>query len=441
MDRPQPPPRLAYAPPGWPVLVGSAGPVQPRLRRFDLRRGTLLALSVAVATAAAVLAAQLVTLNTGAPAYGATEISLTGPTLQPDENPLYAIRDVLDRQSAALLRGDRNGYLRAIPAEQRELRAQASQRFDSLTALHVRRWTMTTWGVPSMINGVWEQPVDLGYCFGPGDCTAINLRIDTSWTVVHRRLQLVAYEQTTRPWDDTRLTVKDGSRVTVAGPVSDSVLDQVLRAAEAAAGTADRFATSFDGPPQRYFVYVAGKSQWQRWYNGGGENAAAYTRSLQPGASDVVIDRREVTSDADTTTILTHEFGHVVTLDGAAPPASTWWLVEGTAEYIANGDGSSVRGDLPSVRTYLAGGRWDGTVALGPPPADASLEDIVARYGIALLAVMYLAKHYGEAKALELFRQVVRKQATLQAASRSVLGADWQAVSKETAASIRAVAS
>src|SRR5689334_19536970 len=123
------------------------GPLQPpqRLvappnRRFDARRGTLLALAVAVATAVAVLAAQLVTLNTGAAAYSATTTSLTGPTLRPDENPLYAIRDVLGRQSAALLRGDRNGYLRAIPAEQRTLRTQAGQRFESLRALHVQQW-------------------------------------------------------------------------------------------------------------------------------------------------------------------------------------------------------------------------------------------------------------------------------------------------------------
>jgi hypothetical protein len=428
--------RPAAGPPGWPVPGGS-GPVPPRLRRFDPRRGTLLALSVAVATAVAVLAAQLVTLNTGASAHGSTEISAIGPTLEAGENPLYAIRDVLDRQSAALLHGDRDGYLRAIPAQQQELRAQAGQRFESLTALHVRRWTMTTWGVPSLVNGVWEEPVDLGYCFGASDCTPINLRIDTSWTVVHRRLQLVAYEQTNRPWDGSRLTVKDGSRVTVAGPVSGAVLDQVLHAAEDAAGTADRFATSFDGPPERYFVYVAGKSQWQRWYDGGGANAAAYTRALQPGASDVVIDRREVTSDVETTTILTHEFGHVVTLDGTRPPVDTWWLIEGMAEYIANGDGSALRDDLPSVHKYLKEGRWDGTVALGPPPTDASLEDTVARYGIALLAVTYLARHYGEAKALEFFARMVRRQATLQAASRSVFGEDWSAVSKHTAASIR----
>src|SRR5262249_48624634 len=160
------------------------------------------------------------------------------------------------------------------------------------------------------------------------------------------------------------------------------VLDRVLQAAETATGTTDRFATSFDGLPQRYFVYVAGKSEWLRWYDGASPNAAAYTRALEPGASDVVIDRSVVTSDEETTTILTHEFGHVVTLDGTSPAATTWWLVEGIAEYIANGDGSALRDDLSSVRTYLAGGRWDGTVNLGPPPDDASLEDTIARYGI-----------------------------------------------------------
>jgi hypothetical protein len=421
-------PQAGRPAPVWPSAVRSA-PVRP------LR--LLLALSIAVLTAAAVLAAQLVTLPANAAASGPTGISLTGPTLRPDENPLYAIRDVLAGQSQALLHGDRDGYLRAIPEQQRVLRTQAGQRFDSLTALHVRRWSLTTWGVPSTLNGLWQQPVELGYCFGRSDCTPIYLRVGTSWAVVHGRLQLVAYEQTNRPWDGGRLTVKDGKRVTVAGPVSDTVLDRVLHAAETATGTTDRLATSFDGLPQRYFVYVAGKSEWLRWYDGASPNAAAYTRALEPGASDVVIDRSVVTSDDETTTILTHEFGHVVTLDGTSPPAAAWWLVEGIAEYVANGDGSALRDDLSSVRTYLAAGRWDGTVSLGPPPDGASLEDTVARYGIALLAVTYLAKHYGEAKMLDFFTQVVRRQAALEDASQSVFGTTWQTVSKDTAASIR----
>jgi hypothetical protein len=79
-------------------------------------------------------------------------------------------------------------------------------------------------------------------------------------------------------------------------------------------------------------------------------------------------------------------------------------------------------------------------VDLGPPPADASLADSVARYGIALLAVTYLAKHFGEAKMLAFLVQVLRKRVTVQAAAPAVLGADWQAVSSGAAASIRAAA-
>jgi hypothetical protein len=129
-----------------------------------------------------------------------------------------------------------------------------------------------------------------------------------------------------------------------------------------------------------------------------------------------------------------------VTLDGTEPPASAWWLVEGSAEYIANGSGAALREDRPALRAYLAKKGWDGTVDLGPPPADASLADSVARYGIALLAVTYLAKHFGEAKMLAFLVQVLRKRVTVQAAAPAVLGADWQAVSSGAAASIRAAA-
>jgi hypothetical protein len=115
-------------------------------------------------------------------------------------------------------------------------------------------------------------------------------------------------------------------------------------------------------------------------------------------------------------------------------------LIEGIAEYIANGDGSALEGDLPSVRAYLAAGRWDGTVALSRPPKDASLEDTVACYGIALLAVTYLAKRYGEAKMIAFFTSMVRQRTTLEAASQSALATDWATVAKDAAASIRTAA-
>ena len=182
----------------------------------------------------------------------------------------------------------------------------------------------------------------------------------------------------------------------------------MLGAAEAAAPTDDRFATSFDGPPQRYFVYVAGDAQWRRWYDHAGTaNAAAYAIPLQPGATDVV--STSTTSDPPPTRrlLLTHEFAHVVTLGGVAPPAGAFWLTEGIAEYIADGDGAVLRKDLPSVRAYVGSGRWDGTVTQARPATDGALEDALARYGIALLAVRYLAQRHGEAKMLAFFTEVV----------------------------------
>ncbi|MEV4517102.1 hypothetical protein AB0K00_50125 [Dactylosporangium sp. NPDC049525] len=409
-------------------------------------RGALAALSLTAVTALTVLVALLLSLYAPATAHVAAGLTLTGPAIGPDENPLDAIRDVLARQSDALLRGDRDGYLRAIPVERQELREQAGRRFDSLTALHVKRWTLTATSMPERRADGWRQPVGVAYCFGADDCTTVDLRVDTTWSVARGRLQLIAYEQTTRPWDTTTLTAKAGARVTVAGPadgeqVSPATLDLVLNAAEAATRTDDRFATSFDGPPQRYFVYVAGDAQWQRWYDGSTRSySAAYAMPLQPGATDVVLNVRDVRSDAGVTMLLTHEFAHVVTLGGTVPPAQAFWLTEGIAEYIADGDGSAMRQDLPAVRGYVAAGRWDGSVTPARPGKDASLDDATALYGIALLTVRYLAQRYGEPKLLAYFTEVVRRRQPLDAASRSVFGADWQSVSKDAAASIRAAA-
>lgn len=403
-------------------------------------------LSATAVTAFTVLVALLLSLYAPATAHGAAGLTLTGPVVRPGESPLDAIRDVLARQSEALLRGDRDGYLRAIPVERQELREQAGQRFDSLTALHVRRWTLTATTMPERYGDGWRQAVGVAYCFGADDCTTVDLRVDTAWSVARGRLQLVAYEQTTRPWDTTRLTAKVGARVTVAGPadgeqVSPATLDLVLHAAEAAAPIDDRFATSFEGPPQRYFVYVAGDAQWLRWYDGTTRSySAAYAMPLQPGATDVVLNVRDVRSDAGATLLLTHEFAHVVTLGGTVPPAQAFWLTEGIAEYIADGDGAATRQNLPAVRGYVTDGRWDGSVTPARPAKDASLDDATARYGIALLAVRYLAQRYGEPKLLAFFTEVVRRRQPLDAASQSVFGTDWQSVSKDAAASVRAAA-
>ncbi|MET7394038.1 hypothetical protein ABZS66_11135 [Dactylosporangium sp. NPDC005572] len=409
-------------------------------RRFGAGHGVVLALSVAVVTAVAVLAAQLVAVLPGDRAYAAAGIPATGPAVPEGENPLYAIQEVLEQQASALLRGDRAGYLRAIPAAQQELRAQATARFGTLTALRVRKWTMTTIGIPSRVDDVWKLAVDVSYCFDRDDCTPLDARIETRWAVPNGRLQLVAYEGSDRPWDDgTALVVKDGARVTVASAAADpAIADRVMRAAEAAAETNDRFAATFGGAPQRYHVYLAGDEEWLEWYGGASDNAAAFTIPLAPGVSDVVVDHSTVTSDGWATTLLTHEFAHVVTLGGENPSYSTWWLTEGIAEYIANTDGSVEGPDLRSVRPYLAAGKWDGTVTLGPPPADTSLADANALYGIAFMTVQYLAKRFGEEPMLAFFTQVVRRHASVDAASRSIFGTAWSPVAKDAASSIRA---
>ncbi|GAA3453361.1 hypothetical protein GCM10018962_51940 [Dactylosporangium matsuzakiense] len=420
-----------------PANRGPAAVYGPGMTR--VRTGTVVALAAAVVAAAAVLAAQLVSLGPDSTAYAAAAFERTGPVVGPGENPLYAIQEVLKGQTAAVLHGDRDAYLGAIPVADTTLRDRAGDRFDALTALHVTRWDLATNGVPGQVNGAWRLPVSIGYCFDDPGCTPIPLLIDTEWTVVHGRVRLVGYEQTDRPWDRSRLTVRRGERVTVAGAgsVAPELLDRLLQASERGAPVDDRAASAFGGPPRRYLVYVAGDEEWKRWYVGDTENAAAYTIPLQPGTAEVVVHDRSIRADDWNLTMMTHEFAHVVTLAGNRYPAGAWWLVEGIAEYIANGDGGALHDDLDAVQRYLTDGRWDGTVALGPPAAGATLDDTVARYGIALLAVTYLAQRFGEAKLFEFFTEVVRRYGTVEAASRTILGAEWPAVAKDAAAAVR----
>jgi Peptidase of plants and bacteria len=215
-------------------------------------------------------------------------------------------------------------------------------------------------------------------------------------------------------------------------------LPALLAAAERAATVTDRFA-KWGKPPGRYVVYLAGRSEWGKWYGVPQQPwVAAFAMPLTDVATEVVLNVDNVDS-RDVTDVLRHELTHVVTLAGVDRTyAHSWWLVEGVAEYVRVTGGARPFDGLGDVRRYVHSGLWSGDVALDSPPAGATAGDVNGRYGVAYLAVKRLADRFGEAKMLAFFGAVVRDGMALDKAALSVLGVAWAEVRADCAAAVRA---
>ncbi|GAA3455232.1 hypothetical protein [Dactylosporangium matsuzakiense] len=135
--------------------------------------------------------------------------------------------------------------------------------------------------------------------------------------------------------------------------------------------------------------------------------------------------------------LLTHEFTHVLSLGDDDGDDRDWWLSEGLAEYVADRGGDWTPARLPDVRRLIRTGGWDGTITLAAPPKDLPASDRRGRYGIALLAVTCLARHYGEDRMLAFFTAVVRNRAEPAAAALTTLGAGWPTATAFCTAEVR----
>ena len=146
----------------------------------------------------------------------------------------------LAAQSEALLGGDLATYLSFVDAP---LHPEFTQRFHSLRALHVARWTARVSSTPLDPDDRSTVDVTTGYCLGDADCVPAEMVLESRWTVRDGKAVATMFQRTTLPWDVTALEAVAGLRVIVAAPASlAGQLQQTLAAAEQAADVADRFA-------------------------------------------------------------------------------------------------------------------------------------------------------------------------------------------------------
>ncbi|MFG1653764.1 hypothetical protein ACGFIE_27905 [Micromonospora sp. NPDC049275] len=353
----------------------------------------------------------------------------------------------LQRQSTALLGGDRAAFLAvADPTTHPDLR----RRYAALRALRVTVWRAEPSGLPVPVvgrPGEWRLLVRFQYCFVSPGCRPSPVLIGTRWRENGDQPRLVALEESksaetgTRPWEISELAVAVGARTIVATtPALRGKLPTLLAQAEAAATVADTYAVT-GSPPDRYRIFYAGRTEWQRWYGGGRPQwTGGYAVTVGGGHHEVVLNADGLPSSG-TDDLLRHELTHAASLpERGYPGKTTWWLVEGLAEFAGSGGQPVDRYEgLAEVRKLVRGG-WDGRLEGVTPADDAPAERVGGSYGIGYLAVRHLVDRFGPERLLTFFKAVVHERRTLEVAAEQAFGEQWSTLHDECVAYVRATA-
>lgn len=360
----------------------------------------------------------------------------------------------LERQSAALLRGDRAGFLAiAEPAVQADLR----RRFATLRALRVSSWQARPKGLPTEAGrpGEWRLSVEFRYCFVAPNCRPSSLLVETRWRVggaEPRLLEQARSKPVPRlagrgtvqvgglPWEMSDLVVAVGKRTLVATtPAFRKRLPNLLARAEAAAKVADQYVVGA-ARPDRYRIYYAGPGEWKRWYGGDQpEWVAGYAIGVGGDHEVVLKDNRYTAAGLDE--ILRHELAHVASLpDHDNRSDSTWWLTEGLAEH-AGADGRAIGRyvGLSATRRLVNRG-WDGKLDNLAPDENTPDARVTGSYGIAYLAVRYLVDRFGEERVFAFVKAVIHDRRIPRQTSDEVFGVPWSTLHDDCVKHIRGVA-
>ncbi|MFC7547323.1 hypothetical protein [Plantactinospora sp. GCM10030261] len=442
------------APPGVPTDPPSPPAARASLRRRWLILG-LAALLLLCATPIGLTVAFADRLTGRA---AGTSDDQPAPSPRPGDPPAATaawLRDrlpeLLDRQSAALLRGDQAGFL-SIADPEGPAAGTLKRQYGALRALGVAVWRAEVGEDPTPVPDSprqWRLLVTYQHCFAVPNCAPSPVPMLTRWLDNSPEPRLVAVEPVVagakgpRPWQVSDLIAVSGERTLVATtPALRGRLPDLLARAERAALVADRYAV--DGtPPDRYRIFYAGKDEWDRWYGGQLPTwTAGYALAIGGGYHEVVLNAAELADQrSDVDALLRHEMSHAASLpDRDRVGTESWWLIEGVAEHAAaNGRAPSRYPGLPDVRR-LVGPDWDGRLGDLEPTDDAADWQVSGSYGIGYLAVRHLVDRFGERSVLDFFAAVVHRGRSLDDAARQVFGGAWAPIEADCVAYLRGMA-
>ena len=453
--------RIVWFGPDGAVQYGSAYPPIPppprRRRRWPIwvTLGVVGVLVLCVAPAAFV--ASRLPLLPAEPASAADPTP--GPAPSPGPNAPAKVRAAwvsdqirtnLEKQAAALVKGDEKAYLGAADPKAGKVLTALKRRFASLRALRVSTYEQTIASLPApggtAQRPVWNVKIEIRYCLVVRACQLDRVTVDTGWAETAVGLRMAALSDSgdldngPRPWEVSALRAAFGKRVVIAttGRYAGK-LPSLLRQAERAAAVADRFVIG-GKRPDLYRIFVAGASDWKKWYGGDLPSwSVGFATGVSNGRMDVVLNLGEIqTNYLDE--VLRHELGHVATLSADDyADESDFWLVEGIAEFIQeSGRSVSAYDGESAVRRYLNSGKWNGDVNVAAPSADTPDWQVAARYGIGYYAVRRMAERFGQPKMITFFTELVLKRAgTLDGAARTAFGTSWADVNADCARYVR----
>ncbi|MFC4337167.1 hypothetical protein [Salininema proteolyticum] len=471
----QAPPAVPYAPvqpggphppmpPGAQPPYGWGPPQQPQPPK---RRYTALVLSLTLMLVAAVAGGYVYVdrtdpfeEKTGTIAFGSEMAPrYPGPDADAAEMRDY-VRDsaayTLNRQSHALLEGDKEGYLEPFGGGVSDF---AGMLYENLAVMGVSRyeWHVNN-PVPTGEEGVYDIRARVSQCFSEPveECWPIDAVYDTEWTAADDELTISAFEFDENdmwrpmPWEEEPLAALGGSRTLTVVPqrLADE-LSTYQSLSEEGAEVADPWARW--ERPDRYLVFYADSAAFETWFGGmedGAGDVLGYAAVMEGtveeeprgSASITVMGVDNAYGMDDLRSTVRHELGHAATRWAADNPAArndAWWIIEGIAEYIDQG--------TADISTYLraAGMREyvdDGLCDSGIEPSGRDSGAVTsAKYGCAYIAVWYFLEEYGDEKFEELFAAAAREGQSLEKNVEGVLGVSHETLMKEIGKHIRSV--
>ncbi len=356
------------------------------------------------------------------------------PDLLPATDRATAVRQLLDRRAAALLRRDRAGWLAGIDPRAAAFRARQAAVFDALAAVPLARW---------------QYRFDLGVqrSLGAAAVRRYGVPVWTPAVTVHYALRGIDAEPTERPMVFTFLRRADrwylgsDADITVDGTRSwrglwdfGRVVARRSRSSLVLAhpGHADRLAvfartvddavpavTAVWGPRWRRQVAVLLPDTQTEMAALVGERfalariAAVAIADYTDARTGVARGQRVVVNPVNLNRlsplgrriVLRHEITHIASR-GATSEAMPTWLVEGFADYVGYfGSGLPAGVVAPDLRARLRTGRWPGTL---PPDRDfrGDAPGLAVAYEAAWTACRLIAARVGTGGLVRFYRLV-----------------------------------
>jgi len=439
-----------------PFHPGMPAPAAPKRRALFVIAAVLFAVALVGTVGVVVIIAARQAAVSATPA-GGTPKAATAPA-----TPFDTASVALEKQAAALIKGDQAGWLAAVDPAQPKLKARYSTMYASLRALGVSQFEYHPYirAAKGEAATTVTMGADVTYCFSMDTCPGYT--DSSSWTGAPQitqalTLKLVggSYVITSlgkaaepnhlqpTPWESGDLVFAQGKRVTVAAPKSEAAhLSEVVAIADKAALVNDRFAGYVGNPQKRYRIYLADSKAWRTWY--GGETnkwIVAYSMPLNEAESDVVLQTSELLGDRELmATTIQHELGHVVTLGGShgGNDDKNLWLIEGVAEYIGwSPRPATASWRRQSVRTAMHSAHPPKTIAAKPLADNASAQAGDAFYGLGHFAVDCMAQKFGQRKMFNFVKLTLRDGYGYEQASQEAYGEPFATVDKSCVSWIR----